>query len=188
MSFVWFALVISLLTGTTVNAGVVPIENRGYIIVGDSRTVGMDAACNVGDHANIFVVAKVGKGYNWLVEEGWPEVESIKKSNPDITDWTIVSNLGVNDLGSRESYIDFYSSLKDDFIFVSVNPVSRGKYSVKNANVDAFNESMSEKFDYIDTNTMLKLRGFSAPDGLHYTDETYSMIFRFMCLELGIQG
>lgn len=188
MSFVWFALVLSLLTGTTVNAGVVPVENRGYIIVGDSRTVGMDAACNVGDHANIFVVAKVGKGYNWLVDEGWDEVEDIKRTHPDVTDWTIVSNLGVNDLGSRERYIDFYSRITDDFVFVSVNPVSRGKYSVKNSSVDAFNESMKSNFKYIDTNTMLKLRGFRAPDGLHYADATYQLIFKFMCLELGIRG
>lgn len=186
MSLVWLMLVMSLLTGITVNANTAPVENRGYIFVGDSRTVGMDSACDVGGHANIFVIAKVGQGYWWLTHKAVNEIENVKSEHPEYNAWTIVSNLGVNDVTQVDNYIEFYSELEDDFVFVSCNPV-RNEPTVSNSQIDNFNCKMREAgFRYIDTNTLLRLRGFSTPDGLHYTDKTYRLIFSFIILELGI--
>lgn len=181
MKFIWFALVVSLLTGATA-------DTKGYIFVGDSRTVGMDAACDVGVHANLFVVAEIGKGHYWLVNEGLDEIERIKMSRPDIKHWVLISNLGVNDLESLEDYVTLYKSFEDEFVFVSVNPVSWGsKRGITNARIEKFNARMKSEFRYIDTYTLLSLRGFKAPDGLHYADSTYNLIFTFLCLELGIR-
>ena len=186
MSLIWLFLVMSLLT-PTVNADTVePPETRGYIFVGDSRTVGMEEACHVSEYDNVFVVAKVGKGYYWLVNTAWQEVESIKSSNPGVDRWTIVSNLGVNDLGSWQNYINFYQSLEDDFVFVSVNPV-RNYDRVSNISIDKFNMRIREAgFEYIDTNLILRAEGFSAPDGLHYSSSTYRLIFGIISRELGV--
>lgn len=185
MSFLWMFLALSLLCGTPAVTDAVGIGERGYIIVGDSRTVGMDSACDIASHANVFVVAKVGQGLRWLENDAIHQVESIKQAHTEIDDWTIVSNLGANDLRNCESYIDFYRRLDDDFIFVSVNPVKRGA-SISNENIDKFNARMRSEFDYIDSNTMLKLRGYQTPDGLHYTATTYKLIFSYLSHELGI--
>ena len=185
MNFMWLLLTMNLLFGTQTVAPVVGIEKTGYIIVGDSRTVGMDTACDIAAHANVFVVAERSKGLWWLKHEGVAEIERIKISNPDVDHWTIVSNLGVNDLGSCENYVEFYKTFGDDFIFVSVNPVKSGA-SVTNESITHFNSRMREEFRYIDTNTMLQKKGYSAPDGLHYTESTYKLIFCFLLKELGI--
>lgn len=179
---IWVFLTLSLLNLQVEEA---PVET-GYIIVGDSRTVGMDMSVNTDDvDANIFVIAKVGKGYNWLVNTAMNEVETIKAENPDIEKWTIVTNLGVNDLGNCERYVNFYKGLEDEVVVVSVNPV-RNYNRVSNTSIDAFNERMREEFEYIDTNTMLRIRGYSTSDGLHYTGDTYRLIFSFIIHELAL--
>lgn len=185
MKMIWLFIVASLLGGTPEMLVEEPVVT-GYIIVGDSRTVGMDMAVDIASvDANIFVVAKVSKGYHWLVNTAMDEIETIKEENPEIESWVIVSNLGVNDLYNREKYVTFYESLEDDFVFVSVNPV-KGRSNVSNSTIDAFNERMREEFTCIDTNTMLQLRGYSAPDGLHYSPDTYRLIFSFIVHELGV--
>lgn len=185
MRLIWLFIVASLLGGTSNIVLEEPVVT-GYIIVGDSRTVGMDMSVDVDDiDANIFVVAKVGKGYHWLVNTAMTEVETIKSENPDINKWTIITNLGVNDLGNCERYVDFYKGIEDEVVVVSVNPV-RNYSRVSNGYIDAFNERMREEFDYIDTNTMLRIRGYSTPDGLHYTGDTYRLIFSFIIHELDL--
>lgn len=187
MSLIWLVLALSLLTSpmAKVSANVTAEENRGYIFIGDSRTVGMDSACDVGGHANVFVIARTNTGYDYLVSVVDSGVDSIKRAHPEYEIWTIVSNFGVNDLDNLDKYIDYYKSLSDDFVFVSVNPVVGHPY-ISNSMIHEFNASMREEFSYIDTNMVLNHRGFNAYDGVHYSTETYSLIFSFIALELGL--
>lgn len=69
--------------------------NTGYIIIGDSRTVGMSKA--VKEESNVFFVAECSKGYDWFCKEAVYEVNNIISSNK-YANWKIISSLGVNDL------------------------------------------------------------------------------------------
>lgn len=184
LNLMWLCVAVSLLTGVTSNTSAVPVENRGYILIGDSRTVGMDSACDVRVHANVFVVAEVGQGLDWYERKGAFEVERIKREHDEYDVWTLVSNLGANDLSNYQAYIDYFSAIEDDFVFVSVNPVKKHT-SITNESIDKFNSEMrSSGFEYIDTNLLLRLEGFRAPDGLHYTPETYQTIWGYLEREL----
>ena len=104
MNLIWLVLALSLLTSpmAKVSANVTAEENRGYIFIGDSRTVGMDSACDVGGHANVFVIARTNTGYDYLVSVVDSGVDSIKRAHPEYEIWTIVSNFGVNDLDNLD--------------------------------------------------------------------------------------
>lgn len=115
-------------------------SSTGYIIVGDSRTVGYYEGGGIStkdigitdakqvtnsDYKNTFIVAKTSQGLSWLKETGIKSVEKIKKSNPDITKWVVVFSLGVNDCSpatTANSYAAFYKSIKSDFDKIYVTP------------------------------------------------------------------
>lgn len=160
-------------------------HTEGYIIVGDSRTVGMDMACSVEDYDNVFVVAKTSMGYNWLTKTAVYEIDNIKTQHPEICNWTIVSNLGVNDLDNCGRYIEFYKTLSDRFVFVSVNPVKQHSY-ITNDMISDFNSRMQSEFEYIDTYTVLQTDGYSSSDGVHYSSDTYRLIFSILLEKLCI--
>lgn len=165
------------------------INTTGYIFLGDSRTVGLNNACDIQDIENVWVVAKVGEGYRWLKNTAENEIESIVDSNKYITDWVLVSNLGVNDLDNIGNYKSWYTDILDDFDLkiVSVNPVD-GEYSYMSKDIMSFNNSI-EKFcslngvDYIDSYSNLD---FSTVDGLHYTKSTYSDIEDYIFEMIGL--
>lgn len=161
--------------------------NRGCIFLGDSRTVGLDNAVDIEQNGDTFVVAEVGKGYNWMVTTGLPEVVDIVKDNPKYNEWVLVTNLGVNDLGNVDKYAQAYEDLSEllDVYVVSVNPCS-GAYNNLNSGINSFNEAMQEldSVSYIDTCSMLNNDGFSASDGLHYGSGTYGRIWDSICEQL----
>lgn len=148
-------------------------SKKDLIFVGDSRTVGMQTI--IDDDAT--VIAEVGKGYNWLVNT------ADSKLRDSITDHSIlVFNLGVNDLADAQKYEEYLSSLSADFpdlqiYVVSVNPVENYP-TVSNEEIEMFNSVLSTAgTDYIDTYSQLLSKGFSTQDGLHYTDDTYRVIY-----------
>lgn len=162
------ALVLS--AAVMLSAPVVEPVNRvpGTIYIGDSRFNGMDMYTNKGEG---FVVAKDSMGYSWLTRTALYEVDRIKAENPDIESWTIVSNLGVNDLDNCQHYINQFSKLKeagDRVVIVSVNP-TEGKRKQLNTKIDEFNKAMSESdLEYLDLNSHLKEVGYDTSDGVHY--------------------
>ncbi len=157
-------------------------ECVGTIYIGDSRTVGMDDVIDIeNEEENAFVVAKVGQGYSWFSSTALTQVEQIKKRNTDIDAWQYIINLGVNDLGSIDKYLEKYEKLAEEdnieIILVSVNPV-KNYPTVSNDDIEAFNEKLEESgFYYIDTYSVLEEEGFSTSDGLHYTSDTYELIY-----------
>lgn len=164
-------------SGITLDANGISERVDNVIYVGDSRFVGMDSYTKKGKD---FVVAKVGMGYNWFTSDAMSSIQSIKDANTDVTDWTIVSNLGVNDLHNITNYISKYQEMQnngDNIVIVSVNPTDKNHNSL-NSDIDAFNDKLKGSgLTYIDTNSVLKSDGFETSDGLHYKKDTYIKIW-----------
>lgn len=172
------------------------IRNYPVFFLGDSRTVGMEQALSAGGYdltCHTFL-AKVGKGYSWLVTQS-RTLEDFEHS-PQI----IIINLGVNDLGNCGKYQQLYDTYLDScwqncpVYIVSVNPVCSPCHSVSNAQIERFNESMQDWINeenasapaeafpirYIDTYSYLQETGFSSSDGLHYSAATYLRIYDYI--------
>ena len=159
--------------------GFLPRHDTGYIFVGDSRFVHMNQVCNISDNENLFVVAKVGEGYNWFADTGMSQIKRIISSGL-FDKWKIVICLGINDLENIERYKEKYRGLQDtyDISLVSVNPIT-SYGSLSNEKIADFNSGIKElDLPYIDTYRMLDLTGYTTTDGLHYDSETSKKIFK----------
>lgn len=167
-----------------------PTEEVGVVYVGDSRFVGMEETCHISDEDNKWVVAKVGRGLDWLKSDGIENINKIVEDNDGIDRWVLVSGLGVNDPWNVDDYITYYSELDDNFdvVLVSVNPVDRVKcdkygndYAYLSGAIDRFNRKLQyTDYDYIDVYTDLVTYGFETIDGVHYKSNTYDFIYRFI--------
>ena len=163
------------------------VRYEDYIFVGDSRFVGMKEATAGKTDTDIRYVAEVGQGLAWL-----------KKVAPDLygeSGKTIIFNLGVNDLYNISGYIDFYNGMPQEFIenntlvIMTVNPVDEQKeadygYAVTNAEIEQFNSKMktgvdSLYFKMIDSYTYVTMSAYKTVDGIHYTNDTYGLIFDY---------
>lgn len=163
--------------------------DTGYILIGDSRFVGMDLACEITDNPTNreYVVAKVGEGLSWLENEGLTEASEIEQTHTYIRKWKYVICLGVNDLWDLDKYKDEYLTLKNqhDLMIVSVGPTTPPAV-VDNDDVTVFNQQMSEfceanDIPYIDYNTVITKESFEIQaDGLHYKDSTYRRIYEII--------
>lgn len=175
-----------------------------YILVGDSRTVGLYQA--IGESTNgdevlgldkdgNYYIAKVGEGYKYM--SGKADV--IKDSIKEIDDVVVVINMGTNDAGGGESSGEKYATWVNEqaeewkkagakaIYFVSTNPVDTSKYTknsgytLTNENIEAFNEgvksNLSDSVTYIDTYSALKGKVVSN-DGIHYDADTYKEIYK----------
>ena len=157
-----------------------PINN--IIFVGDSRTVGMKAA--VGGENDSWS-CESGMGLSWMRSTGIPNIESSLKSGT-----ALVILMGVNDLYQVNNYISYMNENVSTWTekgakvyFVSVNPTN-GSYNSRNDDINSFNKkikaNLSASIKYIDSNSYLKSSGFSTTDGLHYTNDTYKKIYKYI--------
>lgn len=155
-----------------------PVDRtEGVIYVGDSRFNGMEMYLGKGGE---FVIAKDSMGFHWLMHSAVYRIAEVKQTHPEITQWTIVSGLGVNDLHNADHYIQAYRAFEeagDKVIAMSVNP-SSGKRNPLNKEIDAFNKKLADSgLDYLDMNSHLKDVGYLTVDGLHYRKDTYLEIW-----------
>lgn len=155
----------------------------GYILIGDSRFVGMDEVVDVDSHANQYVIAKCGAGHDFLVNEALPRAASIEVQHSEIKTWYYIINLGINDLESVWKYVGTYRSLvlSKNLVIESVNPIEYTSVAQTNqARIKSFNEKMKlvQGAIYLDTYNTLMRNGFSTVDGLHYTEETSNYIYK----------
>ena len=122
-----------------------------------------------------YVIAKDCMGYYWLRGDATARAERIRQQHPEIASWTLVSNLGVNDLSDMDQYIQYYRHLEElgyRVVIVSVNP-SDGKRKDSNKDIDTFNKKMSESgLEYLNLCGHLREIGFNTTDGLHYQKDT----------------
>ncbi len=149
-------------------------------IMGDSRSVGMSY---IDDSTSHQYTAKVSEGYKYFNNNYEAVLE--KATSKD----AIVINFGVNDLSNVDKYIELFNKIakntKAKIYFLTINPVDEEKetkngYSIKNKDIDTFNEKMirglDSKITVIDSNSVLKEEGFDTTDGIHFTKDTYKKI------------
>lgn len=155
------------------------------IVLGDSRTVGMDISVN----SNVTFIGKVSSGYKWMTSTAIPQAETQMNDNT-----ICIFNFGVNDIDNVNRYIsalnDFKSRHPNNIIcFMTVNPVDEQKerqngYSVSNSSIANFNAKMKQGLSndiiVIDSYQHLIDNGFSTVDGIHYTTSTYNDIYNYM--------
>ncbi len=156
-------------------------EKMAYVYIGDSRTVGLNNVCHMSEDEDTFVIAAVGKGYKWWSKDGLNTLLTIEAEHPEYTAYTYIFNLGVNDTKNADKYEEVITYLqgKGTTYVVSVNPVvdSKSPY-VKNSRIESLNNTYVQVADnYIDTYSYLVENGFSAPDGIHYSKDTYRTIY-----------
>lgn len=161
-----------------------------YLIVGDSRVVGMEMAVSTNKAK---FIGKVSMGYSWLNSYAGPLVRCYLAGNPKLK---VVFAFGLNDLANIERYISYYRSLMKDFpnaniYFLSVNPVAEATaaaagYTVKNSQVKPFNAALKKAFgsQYLNCYSYLIKHGFSATDGIHYTAGTYQKIYDYIAKKI----
>lgn len=172
-------------------------SRKVHIFIGDSRTVGLNAAVGGGyydgqlvsrreDKAKEFYYAKVSSGYSWYSAQALPKLKKLLKQYPEAA---VVLNHGINDLDSVDRYISSYRSLMADypaakFVIMSVNPVNTKKYKgyAQPAAIEKFNQKIFNAFpdNYLDTYHYLQENKFESPDGLHYDTATYGKIYNYL--------
>lgn len=156
------------------------VANDRLIFIGDSRTEGIRDAVN---DTSIWSCLS-GKGYDWMVTTGVPQVESEIGQNT-----AVIFLMGVNDLYHVSSYINYISEKANEWsalgartYYVSVGPVESDPY-VTNAQIESFNTSMENGLagvKYIDLYAHLTENGFSTVDGLHYTENVSVEIYNYI--------
>lgn len=163
------------------------VKDNYILIIGDSRTVGMNAAMNMSENDHIKCIAKVSEGYYYLKAHIEDIREFYETYETETTKANIICNMGINDLSNIDNYIKFYKDLLKEgipIVFLTVNPVDESKYgcNIKNTTIDEFNDKMKKiGIEVIDSNEYLMTDGFSTQDGIHYTNDTYNKIYMLIC-------
>lgn len=158
-----------------------------YIFVGDSRTVGMEMAVSTKD---AMFIGKVSMGYDWLKSTASVTLQNYLKSMPKVK---VIWAFGVNDMDNVSKYISYYKKLQKqypdtEFYMMSVNPVDEARASaygystsyVNNTRIKAFNKKLKKEFgsSYLDLYTYLsKGNRLATADGIHYSSNTYNIIY-----------
>ncbi len=163
------------------------VAESKIIMVGDSRFEGMHNACG----GSASWITAVGEGISWLNNSVIPSLY-----NRDVKGYSIVFNLGINDLGSTNSYITSLNKCGKKLrkrgaqvFFMTVNPVDEALeeaygYSCRNSDIVALNCAIARSlcgFGIIDTYDYMVDNGFTATDGVHYSSDTYRMIYSYLC-------
>lgn len=160
-------------------------KSVGVIFVGDSRTVQMQAAVPI---TAASFVAENSKGYEWFKEEAIPRIDNLATKGSKI-----VINLGVNDPGNIDKYIDLVNAKTFEWTqkgatvyYATVNPVTENPYTTSDQ-VNYFNDKLVQGLvgvNIIDTNAYLKMTGYTLVDGLHFNDATYKNLYSYILSRL----
>ena len=160
------------------------------IFVGDSRTVQMQKAVEY-ESEKVAFVAEARMGYDWFVQYGIWQAESLIKDGQT----NIVINMGVNDVSNIDRYVIAITQRTDDWVargckvfYESVNPVRENPSSPTNAQIEEFNAVMKENLPddayWIDSYQYLVESGYTAADGVHYSESTYQRLYDFLLEEI----
>lgn len=173
--------------------------SRLRIILGESRTVGMARAMGGNSDKDIYI-AEGGVCYTWFRDKGFAELSKYLDTGKVSA---VFFNTGVNDVADCvKGWKDYdaytwveiinqmvfcYTDVR--FYFVAIGPVTgdyHGTSIIKpealNPAIKEFNQIMYERCfaRYIDVDEYMEANGFSAPDGVHYSKETYKMCYDYM--------
>lgn len=158
-----------------------------YLIIGDSRIVGMDQAVSASDVA---FIGKVGAGYSWLYGTVWPQLRAELARDPNRK---VILCMGINDLGNINSYLIFYRNLirrypKTRIYISTVSGINQklaagNGYRVTNAQIVEFNRKLKAGIpaaNLVDTCTYMNKVKFETLDGIHYLASTYIKMYTYM--------
>ncbi|MCR5502606.1 MAG: SGNH/GDSL hydrolase family protein [Lachnospiraceae bacterium] len=162
-----------------------PKAVAGIIFVGDSRFVELNNALNnLFGGTPITIIAENSKGYKWFVENAIPRIDAITGKGT-----RIVINLGVNDVGDIDRYIETVNLKAAEWTakgakvyYATVNPVWENQY-VSEDKVAYFNNRLKTELigvTVIDTHDYLVSTGYKLRDGLHYDTPTTLLIFQYI--------
>ena len=152
-----------------------------YIMVGDSRFVGMQQA--VGDAGCVWI-GQFSAGLDWFANTAVPEIDAVVGDGS-----VIIINMGVNDLGNVWSYLDILNQKVPQWLekgavvyYMSVNPVESHPY-ISNDDIANFNNilynNMPPEMGWIETYSYLLEYGYGTQDGVHFDTGTYQTIFYY---------
>lgn len=176
------------------------------VIVGDSRMWLIDVSRDkLNIPSNIIFDAESGARIDWLHNKGIYKLEEIIKNMNSNYKYSVIFNLGVNDLDSdsdveeiAREYFDTYKKIivnnkNISFYFLSVNPIDDvtiyekfSKYNKRtNKKIEKFNNYFNHRLKkedlsnakYCDSYNNLK---FVLPDGLHYDLDTDKRIINYI--------
>ena len=152
-----------------------------YIMVGDSRFVGMQQA--VGDAGCVWI-GQVSAGLDWFANTAVPEIDAVVGDGS-----VIIIKMGVNDLGNVWGYLDILNQKVPQWLekgavvyYMSVNPVESHPY-ISNDDIANFNNilynNMPPEVGWIETYSYLLEYGYGTQDGVHFDTGTYQTIFYY---------
>lgn len=169
------------------------VVNTGYIYTGDSRIRRLNLTIKMSEKKQNWVFCKSGMGYNWFNSNSIAGINKTIKEHTEINNWVIISGWGVNDLWNINTYLAKYKELLYNewsnckLYLMSVNPVG-SRLATRYSRISSFNSSLKMfikdnknksggRIDYIDTNSVMKSKGFSTIDNLHYSESTNRLIY-----------
>jgi hypothetical protein len=175
------------------NIPVTAEKDTGYILIGDSRSLGMDVFCEINETPDgFFVVAAAGEGFRYMMDTALPCAELIEQAYPDIHHWIYIINMGVNDYWQRADCCEIYRTAltelayKKDLYIVSVNPVRQDaeleQHGLSNKGIEELNSTLKSipNTHYIDTYSYLMENGYKTLDNFHYTWDITGSIYRLI--------
>lgn len=158
------------------------VHNIGYIFIGDSRMKGIDYFGGLSENSDIWVLSDVSRGYKYLTEQAATDISALENSNPQISTWYEIYALGLNDIGNKDKYCQWYQNraMAHKVIVVSVDPIEQHR-SINNEMISAFNASLAMTgLKYIDSNRYLINSGFATSDGVHFKNETSKKLAAYL--------
>ncbi len=158
-----------------------------YVFVGDSRTVQLQMAVGSTDKAYI---AQVGEGYSYFKNTALPAISNYAGAGT-----SLIINFGVNDLANASKYISLVNNNIDAWTeagitvyYAAVTPVGNCT-TVSNSQIESFNAKLQSELDprvkWMDGYSYLTQTGFSTPDGLHYSSDTYKSLYAYYMSVIG---
>ena len=158
-----------------------------YVFVGDSRTVQLQMAVGSTDKAYI---AQVGEGYTYFKNTALPAISNYAGAGT-----SLIINFGVNDLANASKYITLVNNNIDAWTeagitvyYAAVTPVGNCT-TVTNSQIESFNSKLQSELDprvkWMDGYSYLTQTGFSTPDGLHYSADTYRSLYAYYMSVIG---
>lgn len=165
----------------------------GFILIGDSRFVGMKNYVGKNIPSNVTIISKGSMGINWFIDTAIPRVNEILNKNPNKR-YYIFCNLGRNDLhhfdkanyGERLSNLAKTTWKNHKVGFISVNPDADGNISSGyNKKIISFNQKQKNALNgvyYCDTFNGIGFKNFKGfkNDSVHYNKATSINIFNYI--------
>jgi len=180
---------------------------RNLVLIGDSRTTGMDYAVTGNNIVATIRIdrygtwsAQGGARYEWFRDTGIPRAKKYLKKNT-----SVIILMGYNDIAAHSAKPSQYYNLINkkaaawkkygvDVYYVSVNPAGSvrncpAKYERRNKQIENWNKKMkkglSDDVTYIDIYDRIK-RNFTTVDNIHYDDDTYCKIYNLIIARINL--